>query len=117
MIKINYENIEEELNNPQGTPLKFDEFKDYYKKGNIPGQWIFKFENNYGASVIKHFGSYGYEEDLFELAVLYWINDKEWTLSYNTPLTDDVIGHLTNEEVIELLQQIKKLKGGVEDYE
>ena len=65
----------------------------------------FKFPNGYGASVIKHFGSYGYEEDLFELAVL-----KNGKLCYDTEITNDVIGYLRNEEVLELLEKIKELK-------
>lgn len=65
----------------------------------------FKFENGYGASVIKHYGSYGYENNLFELAVL----DSNDDLCYDTPLTDDVIGNLTNDEVLELLEKIKNL--------
>lgn len=71
----------------------------------------FRFENNYGASVIKHYGSYGYEEDLFELAVLFYKdeNDKKGDLTYNTPITDDVLGYLTNDEVLELLRKIKEL--------
>lgn len=71
----------------------------------------FKFENNYGASVIKHFGSYGYEEDLFELAVIIFKDkdDKHGCLCYNTPITNDVIGNLTNDEVLKLLEKIKNL--------
>lgn len=71
----------------------------------------FRFENNYGASVIKHFGSYGYEDDLFELAVLFFDKDDNWNLTYNTPITSDVLGWLTNEEVLEELEEIKKTGG------
>lgn len=110
MIKINYNNIEEEIRNPKGTPLEYKEFEEYYIKSKCPGQWLFKFNNDYGASVVKHFGSYGYEEDLFELAVIYWENNR-FTLTYNTPITHDVIGHLSNEEVMKYLKQIKELIG------
>lgn len=74
------------------------------------GQWTFKFENNYGASVIKRYGSYGYKEDKFELAVLYFTENGTSILTYNTPITDNVIGYLDNNEVLELLEQIKNLK-------
>lgn len=76
------------------------------------GQWRFKFENNYGASVVKHFGSYGYEQDKFELAVLRFEENGTDYITYNTPITDNVIGWLDNNEVLELLKKIKNLKEG-----
>lgn len=96
------------------TPLDYKGFEKYRikNKGNMWDEnqhWIFKFENNYGASVIKHFGSYGFEEDLFELAVIYF-DGQNWELTYNTPITDNVIGHLTNNDVIRYLNKIKNLK-------
>ena len=72
-------------------------------------QYKFKFDNNYGASVIKHFGSYGHEADLWELAVLKFDESGDWHLCYNTPITDDVIGSLTDSEVRDILQKIKEL--------
>ena len=61
----------DEIENPKGTPLKYDEYENYYQHNlSGKGHWIFKFENDYGASVIKKFGSYGYEKNKFELAVL-----------------------------------------------
>lgn len=75
------------------------------------GQWCFKFKNNYGASVVKHYGSYGYYKDLFELAVLYFDENGKAHLTYSTPITSDVVGNLSNDEVLEILDQIKNLKG------
>jgi len=75
------------------------------------GQWTFKFENNYGSSVIKRYGSYGYELDEFELAILYFDKNGESFITYNTPITDNVLGYLKNDEVLEILEQIKNLKG------
>ena len=72
-------------------------------------QYVFKFENNYGASVVKRQGSYGFNKDLWELAVIYWCDDEEWHITYNTCITSDVIGDLTNAEVDELLVRISKL--------
>ena len=69
----------------------------------------FVFPNGYGASVIKHLGSYGYNQNLFELAVLKKVTENEYELCYNSPITDDVIGCLTNEDVLEYLEKIKKL--------
>lgn len=71
--------------------------------------YIFRFDNHYGASVIKHPGSYGHEEDLWELAVLWFISDDKWDIEYNTPITDDVIGYQNDEEIRNLLNKIKNL--------
>lgn len=82
-------------------------FKSYKNRGGRDGeQWEFELDNKYGASVIKCDYSYGGREGLFELAVLY-DND----LCYSTPITDDVIGYLTDDEVSDLLDRIEQLNG------
>jgi hypothetical protein len=78
--------------------------KERQKYGGI--QKIYKFENGRGASVVSHSYSYGGEKGLYELAVL----DEYGNLDYTTPITNDVIGWLKWEEVIELLRQIKELE-------
>jgi hypothetical protein len=67
-------------------------------------QQIWQFKNGYGASVIKHKGSYGGNKDLWELAVL-----QGEELCYTTPITSDVIGHLNDPEVDNLLGKIASL--------
>ena len=64
------------------------------------------FDNGYGASVIRHNYSYGGRDGLYELAVLH----KDGEPTYNTPITDDVMGYLTPEDVTEILIQIQDLK-------
>lgn len=64
------------------------------------------FGNGYGVSVIT--GGYGSEAAPYELAVL-----KDGALDYTTPITNDVIGHLTAPEVLDLLQQIADLPKAV----
>jgi hypothetical protein len=66
------------------------------------------FDNGYGISVVKFKYSYGYEEGLYESAVLKG-TEENWHICYDTPITSDVLGHQTVEEVEELLQQIKNL--------
>lgn len=66
-------------------------------------QWKFKFDNGYGASVIDD--GYGSQAGLFELAVL----GPDGHLDYSTPITDDVLGHLTADEVAETLSKIEAL--------
>ena len=65
---------------------------------------IVKFDNGFGASIIQTNFSQGGRAGLFELAVL-----KEGHVNSTTPITDDVIGHLTPEDVMLVLDQIKKL--------
>lgn len=106
------------------TDLKYDKYKDYlfeqrktmpqgYKKFcndcNIDpyhNQWIFKFPNEYGASIVKHWGSYGFDKDLFELAMIKFTDDN-WYIVYTNLTNDDVVGYLNNDEVMEYLERIK----------
>jgi hypothetical protein len=68
----------------------------------------FFFGNGYGVSVVRGPGSYGYEAGLWELAVLVG-DEREYTLCYDTPITNDVIGYLSQEEAIELCDKIAAL--------
>ena len=72
-------------------------------------QYMFRFENDYGASIVKFTGSFGHRSDYWELAVIKFNVDGDFTLLYDTPIADDVIGHLTDAEVCELLGKIKDL--------
>lgn len=65
---------------------------------------FFKFDNGYGASLVRCPGSYGYEDGLWELAVL-----KNGELCYDTPITDDVIGRLNDPEADAILEEISRL--------
>jgi hypothetical protein len=68
-------------------------------------QLLYKFDNGYGASVVKHDFSYGGRKGLYELAVL----NTDGDLCYDTPITSDVIGHLTMTEAEEVLVKISHL--------
>lgn len=68
-------------------------------------QYKAKFNNGFGASIVKHDFSYGGSSGLYELAVL----DKDGNLTYDTPITSNVIGHLSDEEVNETLLLIEAL--------
>lgn len=72
-------------------------------------QKIYKFDNGYGASVVKNDLSYGGDEGLFELAVIKFNKKNKIKICYDTHITNDVIGWLTLENVDELLEEIKKL--------
>ncbi len=63
-----------------------------------------EFPNRYGASIIKSPYSYGGDQDLYELAVLY-----DNMINYDTEITNDVLGYLTPEDVTKLLERIEAL--------
>jgi len=71
-------------------------------------QTLYKFENDWGASIIYHQGSYGYEQGLVELGIVRWFGNKHM-LAYDTYLTDDVLGDLTQEQAKSILEKIKEL--------
>lgn len=92
-------NLDLKIENPKWKyirkPHDFDPFGIHY---------IFSFRNGYQASVIKFSFSYGWEKDLWELAVL-----KNGKLHYDNPVAKgDVRGYLTDHEVNELLREIEK---------
>ena len=73
-------------------------------------QYIFRFDNNYGASVVKNIISDGYECDLWKLAVINFYDDSDYfDLDYRISITSDVEGCLTDWEVRNLLGKIKAL--------
>lgn len=69
---------------------------DYQKK--------FQFDNGYGASVVSSVMSYGGNKGLFEVAVL-----KDDEITYDTPITGDVVGYLDFAGVADILDRIQKL--------
>ena len=79
------------------------EFKQDIQRGLNAARVMF--DNGYGASVVVGPYTYGGEDGLYELAVL----GKDKKLTYDTPVTDDVEGYLTEDDVTKLLEQIQKL--------
>ena len=68
-------------------------------------QSVMMFDNGYGVSVIKTPFSYGGKMGLYELAVL----DSGEDITYNTPVTNDVLGHLSEEEITKYMIEVQKL--------
>ena len=69
-----------------------------------------EYPNGYGASVVRGRLSYGGRDGHYEVAVM-----KEGNVCYDTPITDDVIGHLTPAKVTRLLKRIAKLPVAKDD--
>lgn len=92
------------------TDLQFKPHCNYPDSGIAARHF---FPNGYGISVVRFStsfgsGSYGSEEGLYESAVLKGTEDN-WELCYDTPITDDVLGHQSEEEVEVLLYEIENL--------
>ena len=68
-------------------------------------QAIEYFDNGYGVSVL--FGSCFYSNglDTYEVAIIH-----EGNISYNTGITDDVIGYIKSDEVSDIMRKVQLLK-------
>lgn len=67
------------------------------------------FPNNYGISVIRNQYSYGGNRGLFEAAVLHKDEEGHFDCCYDTPITDDVKGWLTKDDVSDMMLEIQFL--------
>jgi len=63
------------------------------------------FDNGYGVSVVRGPHSYGGQSGLYELAVL----DTDGFITYETHITDDVLGFLTPDDVTHHMIEIQEL--------
>lgn len=91
--------------------MKFGKFTPWNEwEDHIDGMahYQFHFKNGYGASVIR--GPYSYGG--FELAVLKRnrLYPRYWDVTYDTPITSDVLGNLEVDDVVKALEEISKLK-------
>jgi len=82
------------------------EFKEH-PKGAVYGGIISRiiFDNGYGATVVQGPHSYGGADGLYELAVV----GKDDEICYDTPVTGDVEGYLSETQVTDLLIKIQQL--------
>jgi len=92
------------------TDLNFQPHSNYPDTGIAARHF---FPNGYGVSVVQFTtpygsGSYGAEEGLYELAVIKGV-EENWEICYDTEITNDVIGYLTEDQVSEVLMKVKAL--------
>jgi hypothetical protein len=71
----------------------------------IGKQCIVRFLNGYAASIVQGPHTYGGDKGLYELAVF----GKDGQITYDTPITSDVLGYLSEQEVEKTLSDIKNL--------
>jgi hypothetical protein len=92
-------------------PIEAQPYETVNLSLSIPGylhhQWVYRFLNDYGASVVQGTHTYGGPQ-LYELAVIRFDGDK-FGLTYETPITDDVLGWLTLEDVAATLVKVAAL--------
>lgn len=62
------------------------------------------FPNNFGVSVVRGTNTYGGPEGFWEVAVI-----KDYRINYDTPVTNDVIGWCTEEDVTNIMKQVQEL--------
>ncbi|WP_291625505.1 hypothetical protein [Clostridium sp.] len=68
------------------------------------------FNNGYGISIIRNFVSYTSTDILnFEIAVLKGTKE-QFSICYDTGITDDVIGYCTPKKITKIMEQIQNLK-------
>jgi hypothetical protein len=93
-------------------------FKDIEFKPHPMGEGhhgLIFFPNGYGVSVVRYknpisktFSSYTLNDSEWEVAVIIG-NKDDWRLCYDTDITDDVLGHLTEGEVDWVMLQVQQL--------
>lgn len=68
-------------------------------------QSLVKFNNGYGASIVQTPYTYGGNKGLYELAVF----GKDGHITYETEITNDVLGYLSENDISEILKKINDL--------
>jgi hypothetical protein len=82
--------------------LEFEEHENHGEGKHA----VITFDNGYGASVICTPYSYGGKVGLYEVGIL----GQDGHLTYDTPITDDVMGYLTEQGVTNVMKEIQTLK-------
>ena len=88
------------------SDLQFNPHPNYSAGYGVQAKHFF--DNGYGISVVRFKYSYGYEQGLYESAVLKG-TEEDWHICYDSVITDDVLGYQTEEEVEVLLYEIENL--------
>ena len=88
------------------SDLDFKPHPCYDDEGDV--QALKFFPNGYGVSVVRFPGSYGYGLGLYEVAVIKGTAD-DFELCYDTPVTNDVMGHRDEVDVENIMEEVAAL--------
>ena len=80
-------------------------FKDHEVSSHFSSQARMDFDNGYGVSVITGRGAYSDDDHPYEVAILF-----DGELTYNTHITDDVIGYQKVRGVTNIMKKVQLLK-------
>ncbi|MFY8248270.1 MAG: hypothetical protein ACOVJ5_01055 [Gloeomargaritales cyanobacterium] len=74
-------------------------------------QIVFRFDNNYGLSVVSHSFSYGNKQEKFEIAIIKFNSedDDDWNITYDTLITDDVLGYQSKGDTLDVIRKTMEL--------
>lgn len=112
------------MSKPINFSLHANEFEEYLLdviERDVAGhkgiQYIYKFRNGYGASVVKMYGSYGYENDNWELAVILFeteddilkFSDYMVVKPYEICRGEPILGNLRDRDVRRIFKKIQEL--------
>ena len=97
--------------NPKVKELEEFQKLDFDTHPNGMGlQAIYFYPNNFGVSVITGESSmYINAGQPYEIGILKTMK-KEWTITYDTPITSDVLGYQTETNVNDVMIPVKNLK-------
>ena len=84
-------------------------FKEFFSRPLHSGiQYLEFFPNGYGVSIVNHELSYKGNSGNWELAVVIG-NTEKFELTYDTPITDNVLGSLSENEVNDICIKVSEL--------
>lgn len=87
------------------TDLKFEPHDVFPMEGIHAVQF---FSNGYGVSVVRFPGSYGFEDNLYEIAVIQG-DAEHWEICYDTAVADDILGHRDERDVEIIMEEVAGL--------
>ena len=97
----------------QPFPIEGIEDVESFSHGLQGEQHIVRFPNGYGASVVRGPFTYGGRENLYTVGVITYdpADRRTWELTYDTPITNDVLGGQSLDDVAGVLMRISRLPG------